>query len=149
MEARKEYVRKIENECNNDVRAEYERFFKGISVIALAGAAILIIGAESLNWMLSWSISIGALAVMVLAMYTISFLSTLWRVKELRFRALLRGELGWELEALRGEIRVALKEIARDMSKIDSVESKVEWLRGEIRDDLRHEIEMHEIRTSD
>jgi tetrahydromethanopterin S-methyltransferase subunit G len=177
MESREEYVRKIENECNYDVKAEYERFFKGDSVIALAGGGILIAAAEGLNWMFSWRISIRALVVMVLVMYTASFVATAWRVRDLRFRALLRGELGWPTEQLRGEIRDSLKEIATDVGKLDSIERKVEWLRGEmrddlkdisrdagrvdsierrmewlrgeIRDDLKHEIQMHEMRTHD
>ena len=149
MEPRKEYVRKIENGCNDDVKAEYDRFFKAVSVIALIGGGILIAVAEGLNRMFSWTLDIRALAVMVLVMYAISFLATVWRVRQLRFRALLRGELGWPIEQLREEIRDDLKEIARDVGKLDSIERRIEWLRGEIRDDLKHEIEMHEIRTSD
>jgi tetrahydromethanopterin S-methyltransferase subunit G len=176
MESYKEYVRKIENKCKDEIRTEYDRFLKAVSVLALIGGGILIVAAEGLNWIFSWKIDIRALVIMVFVIYATSFVATLWRVRELRFRALLRGELGWPIEQLRAdlietlseikgdlgtldsverkvewlreEIRDVLKEIKSDLGKLDSIERKVEWLRGEIRDDLKHEIEMHEIRTS-
>jgi hypothetical protein len=137
MEPRKEYVRKIGNECNDDVKAEYERFFKAVSVIALVGGGTLVAAAQCLNWMLSWRISIRGLGAMVVVMYATSFVATMWRVKELRFRALLRGELGWPIEELRGEIRDSFKAIARDVSKLDNVRMQPEWVRDGIRDDLK------------